>query len=913
MLVLLSAILMFAVLPAAATAASDDLTTEEKYRFLVKEGIFTGFQDGSSQLYTTMTREQFAIVLFKLWDLTEDSSKAVYTDVLKTRWSYGEVQAISRAGLMQGVGKGKFNPASNVTVEQLASVLVRGYGASGEASNTVYGSVSAWAKRDVGVALNKGWITPQSDYRSSALRSQLVQAAYSVYIDMNPQKDPEREKLEVYSVVSISNNVLLVDLRKSVKEVSTDQFELEDEYGRDVRIQRASLSNNGTLVTLTTDKQTSGKTYRLTVDGNTWSYKVYESEPEPPRDTTKPRITSSKITSEAKIELVFSEKITESSAENWSNYRFNNDLDIAGIDLASDGKKVTITTEQQESGKVYTLTVKNIKDLAGNTMDTRSDLYFGAVVDKSAPTVTKFTQQDNKIVITFSEALDSGSANDEENYEIDGGLGNPTRATYNVDDKTVTLTTANQTRGKKYTLTINGVKDKAGNAIASNTKLVFAGQGSYESTPVSLQSIYAVNENMIDVDFSRSLAGISLSSLDIDIVTDNGNSVSMSGWRVYTSLKAGDDSIVRVQFATRDNGNPSLFKQGHVYVAKVTGLPGLDTANGANSARFAGLDESNIAPYVTKVVPVNATAVTVYFSEPVKNVSADSFRLENDRDETVRINGDQLNDKNRIVTEVTLNLGDKLANGKTYRMSFVSGVTDAAGWNGLVTKQGDSPYVVSFQGVDQQNGAPTIQGVSVKDRYTFEIQFSEPVTGADNDVYSLYNESDRTDVRITDDGHAVYVLSGDRQKVTVYLNTTNVSPLRQDKSYKLSYKEDKEAIADLQGKLIENDAAIHFTGSDRDNAKPYITAVDGWTTGLYITLSETVKGNAAGAFEIVTSSGKKLSPSSATLQGNVVTLQLPTTSVGTVVNVKFSAQGAESLLDLNGQKPIVETIFYTVR
>ncbi|WP_337103737.1 Ig-like domain-containing protein [Paenibacillus sp. YIM B09110] len=912
MLVLLSAILLFAVMPAAATAA-DDLSAEEKYRFLVNEGIFTGFADGSSQLYTTMTREQFAAVLFRLWDLTEDSSKAIYTDVLKTRWSYGEIQAVSRAGLMQGVGKGKFSPTSNVTIEQLATVLVRGYGASGEASNTVYGSVSSWAKRDVGVALNKGWITPQSDYRTNALRSQLVQAAYSVYIDMNPDQNPEREKLEVNSVVSISNNVLLVDLRKSVKEISLDQFKLRDDYGRDVRIQRASLSDFGTLVTLTTDKQTSGKTYRLTVDGDTWSYKVYESDPEPPRDTTKPRITSSKITSEAKIELVFSEQITESSAENWSNYRINNNLDITGIDLSSDRKKVTITTEKQESGTVYTLTVKNIKDHAGNTMDSRSDLYFGAVVDRTAPAVTKFTQQGNKIVITFSEALDSGTANDEDNYDIDGGLDNPTRATYNEDDKTVTLTTTNQTRGKKYTLTINGVKDKAGNAIAANTKLVFAGEGSYESPAVSLQSIIALNENTIEVDFNRSLAGISLSTIDIDIVTDNGNSVSMSGWRVYTSLKPGDDTIIRVQFATRDNGNPSLFKQGHVYVAKVTGLPGLETANNANSARFAGVDEANGAPYVTRIVPVNATAVTVYFSEPVKNVSADSFRLKDDRDDAGRINSDQLNDKNRIVTEATLNLGDRLTNGIVYRMSFVSGITDAAGWNGLVTKQGDSPYVVSFQGIDQQNGAPTIQGVTVKDRYNFEIIFSEPVTGADNDVYSLYNESDKTNVRITDDGYALYELSADRQKVTVHLNTENAGPLRQDRSYKLSYEADDEDIADLQGKLIEHDAAVYFSGSDRDNARPYITAVDGWSTGLYITLSETVKGNPAGAFEIVTASGKKLSPSTATLQGNVVTLKLPTTSVGTVVGVKFSAQGAESLLDLNGQQPVVETIFYTVR
>lgn len=912
MFVLLSVVLLFAGLPAAA-AVADDRSTEEKYRFLVDEGIFSGFEDGSSRLYTTMTREQFAAVLFRLWDLTEESSKPSYSDVLKTRWSFGEIQAVTKAGLMQGMGKGKFAPTSDVTVEQLASVLVRGYGASGESGNTVYGSVSAWAKRDVGIALRKGWITEQSDYRSKALRSQLVQAAYSVYLDMNPEKDPDRQRLEVYSIDSISNNVLIVELRKSVSSVSVSQFKLVDEYGRNVKILRATLSSDGKLVTLTTDKQTSGDTYRLTVDGVTWSYRVYESEPEPPRDTTKPRITSSKITSDAKIELVFSEKVTESSAENWNNYRFNNDLDITSIVLADDGKKVTITTERQNPGTVYILTVKNIKDLAGNTMETRDDLYFGSVVDVKAPTVTKFTQSDNKIIITFSEALDSGTATDEDNYWIDGGLGHPNRASYDEDDKTVTLTTSNQSRGKTYTLTINGVEDKAGNAIASNTKLVFAGQGSYESTPIDLQSASAVTENIIDIDFSRSLSGISLSNIDIDIVSDNGSSVSMSGWRIYSSVKSNDDSMLRVQFATRNDGNPSLFKQGHVYVVKVTGLPGLDTANGANTARFAGVDTANGDPYVTRIVPVNESAVTVYFSEPVKNVSADNFRLRDEDNESVRINGDQLNDKNKIVTEVTLNLGDKLKNGETYRMSFVSGMTDAAGWNGVVTEQGGSPYVVSFQGTNQANEAPRFHGIVVKDRYTFEIHFTEPVAGADDDVYSLYNETDKANVRISEGSYATYALSDDRKKVTVYLNVETAEPLRQDKSYKLSYKADDEAIEDLQGKLIENDTSLAFGGSDRDNARPFITAVDGWTTGLYITFSETIVGNPAGAFEIVTSSGKKLSPSSATLQGNIVTLKLPTVSVGTSVNVKLSAIGAEALRDLNGQKPTIETIHYTVR
>lgn len=906
MLVMLSFLLLFTGIPAITVLADDDLSTEEKYRYLVKEGIFTGFVDGSSHLDATMTREQFAAVLFRLWELPEQTANPAYSDVLKTRWSFKEIQAVTKAGLMKGTGNGNFSPAANVTAEQLAVVLVRGYGLSGSASAKVYGKVSEWAKKEVGVALNKGWIKEQSDYRVNALRSQLVHASYSVYIDLNPSKNPEQEELDVRSVKSIANNSVQVDLRTAARSVAKNQFELEDEDGESVTIIRASLSDDGKRVTLTTDKQSSGKTYTLFIEGEDWSYKVISS------DSTKPKVTSHKIMSDAKIEIGFSESVTASSAENKANYSFNNDLSIKSITLSEDKKKVTITTGKQEAGTVYTLTIKGIKDLAGNVMDKRSDLYFGSVVDKTAPTVSKIVLEANTIMLTFNEALDRSTGENEENYGLDGGLGHPQKAVYDEGNKTVALTTADQTPGSIYKLTLNGIKDKAGNLIAANTTFSFAGAGDDEVAPIILQQIDPINENMLELHFNRSLAAVPLSELKVAIVSDNGSSLSTSGWSSYFTLKTSDDKAIRIQFRTKDDGNPALFKQGHVYTAMVTGLSGLQTSSNANSKRFAGINEPNGSPYVTKADAVNKTSITVQFSEPVKNVSIASFHLIDDEGQTIKIASDQLKDKNKIITQLALNLDDELKAGKTYHLSFSKGITDAPGWNGLITQDGSGQKIITFQGTDQDNTAPRIKTVTAKDSHTFEIDFSEPVTGADQAVYTLYNETDQTQVMIRKGTHASYTLSEDRQKVTVSFHVGADDPLHSDKSYKLTYDSGSSLITDLQGKPLDYDEGKQFQGSSRDNARPAISAVEGWSSVLFITLSESVTGNPANAFELL-ANGKKVTPTSAVLQSRIVTLRHPSITNGTVVSVKFSAQGAESLLDYNKQKPIVNTIFYTVQ
>jgi hypothetical protein len=807
----------------SAGAAADERTVEGKYHFLVQRGIFTGFTDGSARLNDPMTREQFAAVLFRLWELGTVDTRPTYDDVLKTRWSFDEIEAVTRAGLMRGMGARRFGPALPVTVEQLAAVLVRGYGAEGEAGSRVTGIVSPWAERAVGIALRKGWIPAQPDYTIPARRSLLVEAAYSVYMDLHPES----------------------------------------------------------------------------------------------RDGEKPRIVSYGINPDATVTLRFSEPLDKASAENRANYAFDQGLGIVSVSLSGDGRTVTIVTERQKPNTVYRLTVRGVKDRAGNAMEERSDLYFVSVVDTTPPKVVKVVSTKNTVELTFSEKLDPDHAEQVHYYFIDGGLGLPLRAVYDESRLTVTLYTTDQTPGQRYTLRIFAVRDLAGNPVAFDTTVVFGGAG-LAPAEYALADIRAVNVNTLDLTFTKSMKDVNLNRFAIAILSENGVSYDMSGVRYYVYRKPGSDQTLTVQFRTRNNANPGLFRSGRVYVAEVTGLQGMHTAGGANRRSFTGNGAANPAPYVTHVSVVNATTLVVHFSEPVRGVANSVFRLTDPKGNAIPIASNDAGGTGAIVTNVTLRLGASVKAGTVYTLSFRSGVTDAPGWNGWKTEENGKPYTVAFEGVEPVNAAPRFEAAQAVDRHTIELRFTEPVNGADQNVYRLYDETDGREVAIAKSEYGYYAVSADRRSVTLHLNAAKTGPLLSGHVYKLSYRESGGAyIADLEGRKLDptdGGGEVRFHGTDRVNPAPYIKAVEATAREVRVVFSEPVLGFSGQVhFFELTIGGMSIVPLGGSLEGEVVTLKIPEARAGAEGTIRISPDGIRGLSDYNGQAPEAGEIKFTVR
>ncbi len=164
----------------ASFAFAAELTTQEKYDALKAAGIFEGTGNGS-ELNAGMTREQLAkiIALVKKFDVSSTASG--FTDVASDRWSAGVIAAVAKAQpmIMDGTAPGVFNPEGTVTVEQLATVVVRALGLQVEANPSVTGKVSDWAKGYVAAVVKAGLLPAQTDYTTDAPRSLLVETTYS--------------------------------------------------------------------------------------------------------------------------------------------------------------------------------------------------------------------------------------------------------------------------------------------------------------------------------------------------------------------------------------------------------------------------------------------------------------------------------------------------------------------------------------------------------------------------------------------------------------------------------------------------------------------------------------------------------------------------------------------------------------
>jgi len=85
------------------------------------------------------------------------------------------------------------------------------------------------------------------------------------------------------------------------------------------------------------------------------------------------------------------------------------------------------------------------------------------------------------------------------------------------------------------------------------------------------------------------------------------------------------------------------------------------------------------------------------FSEPIKNASRSAFYVSEKDGEHVRIESIDPDNKGKIVTEVILELRDGLQPRKQYAIAFrPDTITDAAGWNGWKTAEGNQPFFIYF-------------------------------------------------------------------------------------------------------------------------------------------------------------------------------------------------------------------------
>jgi len=123
---------------ASAARFSDVPTNHPSYDAIVElseQGIINGYSDGTFKPDGNINRAEAATILVRAAELNESSRNSSYSDVENGHWARGFIMAATDAGIINGLGDGRFAPYGNVTHNQIIKMIVCMLGFESQAMN----------------------------------------------------------------------------------------------------------------------------------------------------------------------------------------------------------------------------------------------------------------------------------------------------------------------------------------------------------------------------------------------------------------------------------------------------------------------------------------------------------------------------------------------------------------------------------------------------------------------------------------------------------------------------------------------------------------------------------------------------------------------------------------------------------
>ncbi|WP_238933640.1 S-layer homology domain-containing protein [Brevibacillus choshinensis] len=141
----------------------------EQIRALQSSGIVSGDEKGYFHPENPVTRAEFVSMLDRTLGIKPvASSVPSFTDVPKSSWAYGYVQAAVSLDMANGTSSTTFSPNRTISRQEAATFLVRAMGlqASSTATPSVKdaNAISNWARPAVSAAIKKQWLVGYQGY-----------------------------------------------------------------------------------------------------------------------------------------------------------------------------------------------------------------------------------------------------------------------------------------------------------------------------------------------------------------------------------------------------------------------------------------------------------------------------------------------------------------------------------------------------------------------------------------------------------------------------------------------------------------------------------------------------------------------------------------------------------------------------
>lgn len=191
---------------------------------------------------------------------------------------------------------------------------------------------------------------------------------------------PDLTPPRVLAAELINATTLRINFSESLDPNSTQSL---SDYSISNGISVSAVSLNSSIITLTTSPHTTGN-YTVTINnvrdlsGNlilsssnsaNYNYSVNT-------DVTPPTLLSAQIMEANELVLDFSEAISVNQIGNPNNYTITGGVRVLGASLSESGRRLFLTTTNQDTNRIYSITVNNIQDLAGNVISSTNNSTF---------------------------------------------------------------------------------------------------------------------------------------------------------------------------------------------------------------------------------------------------------------------------------------------------------------------------------------------------------------------------------------------------------------------------------------------------------------------------------------------------------------------------------------------------------
>ena len=166
------------------------LNTTDHFAYIV------GYGNGEVRPQNNITRAEVATIFFRL--LTDDvrdenlTKTNRYSDVATTSWYNTAVSTLSSMGIITGYPDGTFRPNAAITRAEFAAIAAR-FDNDGDKTAAKFSDIAThWAKDEISIAYNNGWITGYPDGTFGPQRD-ITRAETMTLVNRVLNRQPETE------------------------------------------------------------------------------------------------------------------------------------------------------------------------------------------------------------------------------------------------------------------------------------------------------------------------------------------------------------------------------------------------------------------------------------------------------------------------------------------------------------------------------------------------------------------------------------------------------------------------------------------------------------------------------------------------------------------------------------------------